>query len=188
MIHEQETKLEKYIELVQKYSKTLDLSSPKKLENFRIAVENTRNYAKIVPQNACVLDIGSGVGLPGVPLAIFRPDIEVTLCEIRQKRAAFLERAVSSIQISNARVYNGDVQQIQNKTFDAVTAQAVGSLKHIYQLCHKSLNSEWVLISNKGDKLTDEIEELRQITTVQKVEIKKLDETASIVMIYGGQA
>ena len=183
----QKRQLEEYHGLVQRYSKTLDLSSPKKLQAFSIAIENSKIYAEIVPESAKVLDIGSGVGIPGIPLAILRPDTEVTLCEIRQKRAAFLERVVSSIHISNAHVYNGDVQQIRDQKFTTVTAQAVGSFKHLYQLCSHVLDSTWVIISNKGETIQQEMEELGKITQIRSHTIKNLDENASIVSIYGGQ-
>ena len=183
----QQHQLEEYGALVQRYSKTLDLSSPKKLQAFSIAIENSKKYAEIVPVSARVLDIGSGVGLPGVPLAILRPDSQITLCEIRQKRAAFLERVVSSIHISNAYVYNGDVQQIRDQTFNTVTAQAVGTLKHVYQLCSHVLDDSWVIISNKGATVDQEIEEISKVTKIRSFTLEKLDENASIICVYGGQ-
>jgi 16S rRNA (guanine527-N7)-methyltransferase len=184
----QQGQLEQYRQLVLKYSSTLDLSSPTKLKNFSVAIENSSAYAKIVPEHAKVIDIGSGVGLPGVPLAILRPDIQIVLCEIRQKRAAFLERIISTLHITNASVYNGDVQQIQNATFDAVTAQAVGTLKHIYKLCSKLLGSEWVIITTKGEKLTEELAELQKITPIRGYELEKLDENTAMIVIKGGHA
>jgi 16S rRNA (guanine527-N7)-methyltransferase len=187
MTESQQKQLEQYANLVRQYSKTLDLSSPKMLEKFSIAIENSRIYAKLVPDSAQVLDIGSGVGLPGIPLAILRPDIAITLCEIRQKRAAFLERVVSSVHIGNAHVYNGDVQQIKDAKFNAVTAQSVGTFTHLYQLCKNALTPTWVIISNKGEKLQQELEELQKITTIQSFNTEKLDETATIAIVHGGQ-
>ncbi len=184
---ENQQQLEGYAKLVQQYSKTLNLSSPKMLEKFTIAIENSKKYAEIVPKSARVLDIGSGVGLPGIPLAILRPDISITLCEIRRKRAAFLERVISSGQISNAHVYNGDVRQIHNQTFNTITAQSVGTLKHLYQLCKHTLASSWVIISNKGDNLEQEIEELQKIAATLSIKTEKLAESATIVIIHGGQ-
>jgi 16S rRNA (guanine527-N7)-methyltransferase len=183
----QQQQLEKYANLVQQYSKTLDLSSPKMLERFQIAIENSKKYAEFIPEAAKVLDIGSGVGLPGIPLAILRPDIEITLCEIRQKRAAFLERVISTAQITNARVSNGDVRQIKTQDFNTVTAQSVGTLAHLYQLCKNALTPTWVIISNKGEKLEQEIAEIQKITDVLSFKTEKLDEKATIVIVYGGQ-
>jgi 16S rRNA (guanine527-N7)-methyltransferase len=183
----QQQQLEKYNELVQQYSKTLDLSSPKMLEKFHIAIENSRKYAELIPELARVLDIGSGVGLPGIPLAILRPDIAITLCEIRQKRAAFLERVIATIKITNAQVFHGDVKQIKSHTFNAVTAQSVGTLAHLYQLSKNALTPSWVIISNKGAKLEQEIVEIKKITNISSFKTETLDENATIVIVYGGQ-
>jgi 16S rRNA (guanine527-N7)-methyltransferase len=183
----QQQQLEKYESLVQLYSKTLDLSSPRMLEKFHIAIENSKKYAEFVPASARVIDIGSGVGLPGIPLAILRPDITITLCEIRQKRAAFLERVVSTLSTTNAQVFHGDVKQIKNQKFDAVTAQSVGTLAHLYKLCKNALTPTWVIISNKGEKLELEIAEIQKITDVLSFKTEQLDENATIVIVYGGQ-
>lgn len=183
----QKQQLEKYANLVRQYSKTLDLSSPKMLEKFHIAIENSKKYAEMIPESANVLDIGSGVGLPGIPLAILRPDIGITLCEIRQKRAAFLERVVSSLLLANTHVFHGDVKQIKNHQFNAVTAQSVGTLAHLYKLCQNALTPTWVIISNKGEKLEQEIAEIQQMTSILSFKTEKLDENATIVIVYGGQ-
>lgn len=179
--------LEKYAELVKQYSKTLDLSSPRMLEKFDVAIENSKKYAELMSKSANVLDIGSGVGLPGIPLAILRPDVTITLCEIRQKRAAFLERVVSNLDITNAQVFHGDVKQLKSHNFNAVTAQSVGTLTTIYNLCKNALTPTWVIMSNKGKNLEQEIAEIQKITEVLSFKTEKLDENASIVIVYGGQ-
>jgi 16S rRNA (guanine527-N7)-methyltransferase len=184
---DQQQQLEWYTELVRQYSKTLDLSSPNMLAKFQIAIENSKRYADLMPESANVLDIGSGVGLPGIPLAIIRPDITIKLCEIRQKRAAFLERVVSMASITNAQVFHGDVKQLRGHNFGAVTAQSVGTLAHLYKLCKNALAPTWVIISNKGEKLEQEIAEIQKITNILSYKTEKLDEIASIVIINGGQ-
>jgi 16S rRNA (guanine527-N7)-methyltransferase len=107
-----EDKLQAYTNLVQQYAKTLDLTSPSMLAEFEIAVSRSSVYDQVIPEGSRVLDIGSGVGLPGIPLAIRRPDLKVCLCEIRQRRAAFLERAVSSLKLTNATVSNHPVSSL----------------------------------------------------------------------------
>jgi 16S rRNA (guanine527-N7)-methyltransferase len=186
-IMNQQQQLEKYAEMVKQYSKTLDLSSPNMLEKFHIAIDNSKKYTELIPESAKVLDIGSGVGLPGIPLAILRPDLEITLCEIRQKRAAFLERVVSTVNIMNAEVLHGDVKQLKSHNFNAVTAQSVGTLAHLYKLCQNALTTTWVIISNKGEKLEQEIAEIQKITNILSFKTEKLAENAIIVIVYGGQ-
>ncbi len=59
-----------------------------------------------------VVDLGSGAGLPGLPVAIVRPDLEVTLAESRQARAAFLELAVERLRLTNVRVFPEPAEEL----------------------------------------------------------------------------
>jgi 16S rRNA (guanine527-N7)-methyltransferase len=68
--------------------------------------------ATVVPSSArSALDMGSGAGLPGVPLAIARPDLEVTLAETRHQRIAFLELAVAELALPNVMVHGGRAEE-----------------------------------------------------------------------------
>lgn len=75
-----------------------------------------------------VVDIGTGGGFPGVPIAICRPDLEVTWLEPREKRAAFLRHLLRTLEISNARVAVGRVQDLLAGQYHAATARAVGNI------------------------------------------------------------
>ena len=72
-----------------------------------------------------VLDIGSGAGFPGVPIAICRPDLSVTLLEPREKRAAFLRHAIRDVPVENASVRQERLESVTD-VFDAATVRAVG--------------------------------------------------------------
>ena len=181
------TKLEQYTALVRKYATTLDLTSPSLLADFDFALEKSEPFARALEQNLKILDIGSGVGLPGIPLAIARPDLEVMLCEIRQRRAAFLELAVSALGLGNVRVYNGDVRKLRQAEFDAVTAMAVGTLDHLYGLSQDVLKPDWLLVTRKGPGIEAEIAALRQKTNVLDVKLEPLEETAVLVTVRGSK-
>lgn len=144
-------RLTRYLELVRAYARTLDLGSPAFVQGFETAIMNARAYLPELPAAGRLLDLGSGVGLPGVPLAVWRPDLEVTLCEVRKRRAAFLERVVAELGLRNARVYNADVRAYRGPAFDAVTAQAVGRLAGTLDLCAHALAPRWTLLSTKGE-------------------------------------
>jgi 16S rRNA (guanine527-N7)-methyltransferase len=81
--------------------------------------------AQHLPQVATLLDYGSGAGLPGIPIAICRPEIRVTLAESQGKKASFLREAARTVSISS-EVYDRRVETIpQEREFDAVTIRAV---------------------------------------------------------------
>ena len=75
-----------------------------------------------------VVDIGSGAGFPGLPLAIARPDLSVTLVEPRQKKAAFLRHCIRELALGNATVFQGRIEEVGGQTFQCATTRAVGHL------------------------------------------------------------
>jgi 16S rRNA (guanine527-N7)-methyltransferase len=83
---------------------------------------------KLISDGARLLDIGSGAGLPGLPLAIVRPDLAVTLLEPRGKRAAFLRHAARAIPVQNAGVLEERVEKLAIAAYDLATVRALGEL------------------------------------------------------------
>ena len=73
-----------------------------------------------------VADIGSGAGFPGLPLAIWRPGVRITLVEPRAKRVAFLRHVTRQLALPNAAVIQARIQNVGGQTFDAATTRAVG--------------------------------------------------------------
>jgi 16S rRNA (guanine527-N7)-methyltransferase len=182
---ETEAKLKAYTNLVRQYAKTLDLTSPSMLAEFETAISRSSVYDQAIPEGSRVLDIGSGVGLPGIPLAIRRPDLSVCLCEIRQRRAAFLERAVSGLKLKNASVQDKDVRKLQDLEFDVVIAQAVGSLEHLFALSQHVLAPNWTLVSRKGAIWQDELAELEARTNVLSFETVPVGDGFQLVIVHG---
>ncbi len=86
---------------------------------------------KLIPHGTRLLDIGSGAGLPGIPLAIARPDLSVTLLEPRGRRAAFLRHAARAVPVPNATVLERRSQELEEPAYDAATARAVGDLASV---------------------------------------------------------
>ena len=83
---------------------------------------------KLIPHGIRVIDIGSGAGLPGIPLAIARPDLAMTLLEPRGRRAAFLRHAARAVPVPNSTVLEKRIQVLQEPLYDAATVRAVGDL------------------------------------------------------------
>jgi 16S rRNA (guanine527-N7)-methyltransferase len=78
-----------------------------------------------------LIDIGSGAGLPGAPLAIVSPDISVTLLEPRARRAAFLRHLVRALPLPNTRVLESRIEEVGGQTFGAAATRAVGRLDRL---------------------------------------------------------
>jgi 16S rRNA (guanine527-N7)-methyltransferase len=92
--------------------------------------------ADLLPSTGSLIDIGSGAGFPGVPLAIGRPGIQVTLLEPRARRAAFLRHVVRAVPLANATVSEARIEDVGGQTFGAAATRAVGRLDRIVGEAH----------------------------------------------------
>ena len=180
----QSQQLEQYQQLVLEYAKVLDLNSPRLLADFQIGLQRSQPFAAEVIGAQSVLDVGSGSGLPGIPIAILCPQAHITLCEIRLKRVAFLERAVSRLGLNNVTVHNGDVQRISGQ-FDVVTALWFGSLEKLYSMTRHAFAPSWRLITRKGDGADDELDAMRRFEEIKMFHVKQLPDSAQMVMLEG---
>jgi len=89
--------------------------------------------ASLISHGARVIDIGSGSGMPGVPLAVTRPDVSMTLLEPRAKRAAFLQHVIRSAPVPNATLRRARAAELEADGFEAATVRAVGNLQDVVQ-------------------------------------------------------
>lgn len=159
--------LGRYRQLLETYHSTLDLVSPAALQQIDVFIEDSLAYARFLEEaldpSGMILDVGSGAGLPALPMAIAAPERRFLLVERRRRRATFLKIAISQLGLANAELFEGDVQKVQGFEAAAVTAQAVGSLATVYCLTrHLHAPQVW-LLSRKGERLEEEVEELRSL-------------------------
>ena len=82
----------------------------------------------VISHGVRVIDIGSGAGFPGIPLAIVRPDLSVSLLEPRKKRTAFLVNIQGRLQLPNVETLEKRAQALRDPNFDVATVRAVGDL------------------------------------------------------------
>ena len=106
---------------------TGDLSAHELVEHTLEAVAP----AALIGHGERLVDIGSGAGFPGLPLAIARPDLDVSLVEPRGKRAAFLRHVLRALPVSNAKVIESRIEKVGGQTFGVATTRAVGDLPKI---------------------------------------------------------
>ena len=117
--------------------------------------------ADLVPLNACVADVGSGAGLPGLVWALARPDLQVTLIEPLLRRANFLTQAVENLGVGDrVTVLRGRGEAVKAVwgTFDVVTARAVAPLGKLLGWTSPLLHEGGHLVTLKGQSAAEEIE------------------------------
>ncbi|MDG4794720.1 16S rRNA (guanine(527)-N(7))-methyltransferase RsmG [Micromonospora sp. WMMD1082] len=128
---------------------------------------NCAAVAELLPPGATVLDVGSGAGLPGLVLAIARPDLAVTLIEPLARRTAFLEEAVEALALTGSvRVLRGRAEEAaagpDPVRGDVVTARAVAPLDRLAAWCLPLAVPGGRLIALKGASAAEEITEHAQ--------------------------
>ena len=92
-----------------------------------------------------IADLGSGAGLPGLPVAVARPDLEVTLAEPRQARAAFLELAVQTLRLPNVQVFPQPAEELASG-FDVCLARGFGDVRRSWVVARDLLDPAGDLI------------------------------------------
>jgi len=112
-------------------------------------------------EDGSLADLGTGPGLPGIPLAIARPGLQVTLVESNGKKARFLREALRTLGLANARVAESRAEALDDPgAYDAITARALDRLAGILAIGGHLLAADGRLLAMKGVHPRDEIAEL----------------------------
>ena len=118
---------------------------------------NSVAIAERIPVGASVVDVGSGAGLPGIPLAVLRPDLSVTLLEPLLRRANVLNLAVEELELGDrVRVVRGRAEE-PRETYDIVTCRAVAPLPRLLAWCLPLVSPGGRLLALKGSSAADEV-------------------------------
>ncbi len=122
---------------------------------------NSAVLGEVVAEGATVADVGSGAGLPGLALAIARPDLRVTLVEPLLRRTRFLDEAVEELALGDrVEVLRGRAEDLHGgRTFDVVTARAVAPLERLVRWCLPLAGPDGELVAMKGASAVVEVEE-----------------------------
>ena len=115
---------------------------------------NCLPVTKLLPQGASLFDIGSGAGLPGIVVALARPDLRVTLIEPLERRVEFLKEATAGLDIE---VIRGRAQDVK-KSADFVTARAVAPLEKLKKMSWHMVKTGGSLLAMKGEGASAEME------------------------------
>lgn len=123
-------------------------------------VLNSAAVGEVLPADATVVDVGSGAGLPGIPLALARPDLTITLLEPMARRVAWLERAVAELDLA-VTVVRGRAEERETRRrcgeSDVVTARAVAPLGRLATWTLPLVRPGGTLAAMKGASAADEV-------------------------------
>ncbi|MET0892249.1 MAG: 16S rRNA (guanine(527)-N(7))-methyltransferase RsmG [Pseudoxanthomonas sp.] len=161
-----------YLALLDRWNRTYNLTA---IRDPREMV--TRHLLDSLAMHACLADgsladLGTGAGLPGIPLALARPGLQVTLVESNGKKARFLREAVRVLGLANARVAESRAEALQEPAaHDAITARALDSLAGIIKVGGHLLKPGGRLLAMKGIRPDEEIAALPAGWTVSQVQV-----------------
>lgn len=121
---------------------------------------NCAVLAEAIPDSVSVCDVGSGAGLPGLVLAIARPDLQVMLLEPLLRRATYLSEVVADLDLTHVEVVRGRADVLHGvRRFDVVTSRAVAPLGRLLEWSMPLVSPEGHLVAMKGSSVRGEIDE-----------------------------
>ena len=141
-----EEALRGYCHEVLRFRKALNLTSVSQESEFMSRfVEPSVALAQWMPEGGRLLDIGSGMGVPGIPLLIARPGLQGVLVERRKKRAEFLRHVVRVLKL-RAEVYDADINALPSLGVDVCVARAVAHIPALLDMCAPHMNEGGVAV------------------------------------------
>ena len=191
--HIQLKKLLHFEKLIKEWNKKINLVSRKDVENFQINhLIHSLSISKLIlfEPKTKVLDIGTGGGLPGIPLAIFSPKTMFHLVDRKQKKIDVLRNIIIELDLKNVIVERIDAKDISNE-YDFILNRAVSSTENILSICRNKIKTNSFnkiqngIICLKGGNLENETVRLKnfEIINLNKIFSEPFFETKKILYI-----
>lgn len=132
-----------------------------------------------IPENARLIDVGTGAGFPGVPIKIVRPDIELTLLDSLNKRINFLKQLISELGLNNVHTVHARAEEAGRKpgfrhAFDVATARAVAALPVLCEYCIPLVKPNGLFITMKGREVEQELQSAQNAIAVLGARVEKV--------------
>jgi 16S rRNA (guanine527-N7)-methyltransferase len=180
-------RLRTYLALIEKWNKIHNLTAIRNPD--RMVVEHLLDSLTIIAhvQPVRILDVGSGAGLPGIPLAIARPDWQITLLDSSHKRCTFLRQAIIELDLRNATVICDRVEAYRpGHAFDTAVSRAFAETQHFARLSVANIAPTGVLLAMKGLYPHEEIAQLPAnvaLKAVVPISVPGLDAQRHVVIM-----
>ena len=167
----QQLLLLEYVALLKKWNSTYNLTALRD-EHKMIShhILDSLSLLDYIKEAKTLMDVGSGGGMPGIPTAICRPDLQITLLDSNTKKTTFLQQVVIELGLSNVTVASGRVEAMHDKNVDVVTSRAFAELADFISLTKHLLNENGYWAAMKGVYPYEELEHVPASVVVEKVE------------------
>lgn len=173
-----------FIKLIEKWNKAYNLTAIRDREE--MARLHILDSLAIIPhiEGKRIIDIGTGAGLPGIPLAICLPEIGFTLLDSNAKKTRFVQQAVLELKLKNVEVLHSRVESYHpEKAYDAVLTRAFAGLPDIVKLTAHLLVKGGVLLAMKGQNMDVELAQVAAKKSVISISVPGADVERCLVRI-----
>lgn len=182
----QETRLLDYLALIGKWNRTYNLTAIHEPE--RMLTHHLLDSLSILPMvsSGPLLDVGSGAGLPGIPIAIARPDLQLTLLDASQKRCGFMQQAAIELKLNNISVVHARAEAYRpDRQYHQIVSRAFSDLNEFVKVTRHLLadGGEWLAM--KGLFPDEEITQLvaARVKRDEKLRVPGLDAERHLIIM-----
>ena len=150
-------------------------------------IVDSASVIKYIPQNARLLDVGTGGGFPSLPIAIIRPDVSVYALDSTAKKLKYIDETAKLLELTNIKTVCGRAEELgktvnYRERFDVCTARAVSALNVLTELCLPFVKIGGLFLSMKGSSAAEEID-LAKSGVIQLGGTKFTDESFSLTFM-----
>ncbi len=173
-----------FVALIEKWNKAFNLTAIRdRDEILRLHILDSLTVLPFITGEK-IIDVGTGAGLPGIPLAIFMPSVQFTLLDSNSKKTRFVQQAILELNLKNVEVVHGRVESLaRNGEYDAVLSRAFASLSDIMLLTDYLLQSEGVLIAMKGQIPVQELKNITRSYSVKSIVVPGVEAERCVLRI-----
>ena len=178
------SKLLIYKELLIKWNRSFNLTS---IKNREVVTHHFLDCLSIIPfiKSSSLLDVGTGAGLPGIIIAIVKPDIKVSLIDKVGKKIAFIKRVVPELEIKNIDTYHDRVELLTSEEkYDGIISRAFSNMDDFIKSTKHLIKSQGVWYGMKSKKiLNDEMININEPWTLEKLDVPFLEAERYLVKV-----
>jgi len=176
-----------FIKLMEKWNKAYNLTAVRNRDDMaRLHILDSLSMLGFIAGKT-VADIGTGAGLPGIPLAVFLPDVEFTLVDSNAKKTRFVQQAILELKLKNVKVMHRRVEQVEPvPPFSTVIMRAFADLPDIMRLTRHLIDEKGVLLAMKGQQPdAEELAEIKQPYSIISVQVPGVEAERCLIKIEG---
>jgi len=173
-----------YKDLLLKWNKSINLTS---IKNKEIVTHHFLDCLAVIPfiKSSSLLDVGTGAGLPGIVIAIIKPDIKVSLIDKVGKKIAFIKRVLAELDIKNVQTHHSRVELMSSEEkYDGIISRAFSNMGDFVQITKHLLKKQGVWYGMKSKKiLNDEMKGIDNSWTLESLDVPFLKAERYLVKV-----